>query len=99
MDKRDYEQLSSKTRVRHAPAYTLEELAVMHGLKLEQLRQMMSVASRKGQPIPQAIPFVKTSSGKYAYKRVCYYRKEDFVKFIKEKTNEATDTTEKTQGR
>ena len=93
MNRHDYERMSSKTRVPHSPAYTLEEIATMYGLKLGQLRQMMSAAARKQLPYPQAIPFVKTSSNKYTAKRVCYYRKEDFVKFIKERANERTDTT------
>lgn len=78
---RDFEP-NINIRPKRPPIYMMHELAPMFGMTVEELRQMMAVASRKGEPYPQPVPHIKGNNGKYLRARLKYYNKQDFVDFL-----------------
>lgn len=89
---KEYRKLSSSNRKKRPPVYLLQELAYMFGMTIHQLRQKMAVAARKGLPHPLPTE-VKGGGGTYTSKRLQYYRKADFVKFLQGEASETTHTT------
>jgi hypothetical protein len=86
-----------KPKVKRPPLFLFREIADAIGVETVKLRSMLQVAARQKRWVPPiAMQVGRATKTRSISQRRNYYRKDDFIKFLKqEKAIETTDTTKK----
>jgi len=87
-----YNLHSTITKEKRSPLYLFHEIADMLGVDALKLRSMVQVAARQKRDFPQFVMVAGQGHNHSISARRKYYRKADFIKFLKQEKDYETTT-------
>ena len=87
-----YNLQASITNEKRSPLYLFHEIADMLGIDALKLKSMVQVAARQKRDFPQFVMVAGQGHNTSISARRKYYRKTDFIKFLKQEKDYETTT-------